>query len=88
MAVDGNWNLVLSTPMGDRNSVLSVTSAGGALTGTLADDKNSGEIFDGTVSGNDVAWKLTVTEPIQFTLKFKGTVAGAMGHYPFTGKRA
>jgi hypothetical protein len=98
MAVDGNWNLVLCTPMGDRNSHLSLKSAGSVLTGTQGDESNSAEIFDGIVSGNDVAWKLTVTTPLTFTLEFKGTVAGdamtgqlglgPMGNFSFTGKRA
>ena len=33
MAVDGNWNLVMTTPMGDRSATLSLKSAGGTLTG-------------------------------------------------------
>ena len=57
--------------MGDRNSFLSLKSAGGTLTGTQGDDSNSGEIFDGTVSGNDIAWKVTVTDPIPLTLHFQ-----------------
>ena len=38
MAVDGNWNLVMSTPMGERKATLSVKSAGGALSGTQGAD--------------------------------------------------
>ena len=34
MAVDGNWNIVMSTPMGDRNTTLSLKNAGGTLTGS------------------------------------------------------
>ena len=34
MAVDGNWNLTMSTPMGERNATLSLKSSGGTLTGT------------------------------------------------------
>ena len=51
MAVDGNWNIVMSTPMGERNATLSVTSSGGTLTGTQGADGDSGEIFEGTVEG-------------------------------------
>jgi len=36
MAVDGNWSITMSTPMGDRNATLSLKSAGGSLTGTQA----------------------------------------------------
>ena len=48
MAVDGNWNITMSTPMGERNATLTLKSAGGTLTGTQGADGNSGEIFDGT----------------------------------------
>ena len=54
MAVDGNWNIVMSTPMGERKASLSVKSAGGTLTGTQGAEGNSTEIFEGTVSGDDV----------------------------------
>ena len=98
MAVDGNWNLVMSTPMGERKATLNLKSAGGTLTGTQGADGNSTEIFDGTVSGNDVAWKVSITNPMPLTLEYKGTVAGddisgemgigVMGSFPFAGKRA
>ena len=98
MAVDGNWNLVMNTPMGDRKASLSIKAAGGTLTGTLGADGNSGEIFDGTVSGDDVAWKSSITDPMPLTLSFTGKVSGdsmsgemgigPMGSFPFTGSRA
>jgi hypothetical protein len=98
MAADGNWNLVMTTPMGERNATLNLKASGATLTGTQGADGNSTEIFDGTVSGNDVAWKVSITNPMPLTLEFKGTVAGDeitgemgigfMGNFPFTGKRA
>jgi len=98
MAVDGNWNLVLTTPMGERNATLSLKAAGDTLTGIQGADGNSAEIFDGTISGNDVAWKVSITTPMPLTLEFKGTVAGDaisgemgigfMGNFPFTGSKA
>ncbi len=98
MVVDGNWNITLQTPMGDRDTTLSLKSAGGTLTGTQGADGNSAEIFDGTVNGDDVAWKVSIVNPMPLTLEFKGTVAGdsisgeagvgIMGSFPFTGTRA
>jgi hypothetical protein len=98
MPVDGNWNLVMTTPMGERNTTLSLKSAGGSLTGTHGADGNSTEIFDGTVNGDDVAWKVSITNPMPLTLAFTGKVAGdsisgemgigPMGSFPFTGTRA
>ena len=98
MAVDGNWNIIMSTPMGDRNATLTLKDSGGALTGTQAADGNSAEIFDGTAKGDDVTWKVSITNPMPLTLEFTGKVSGdsmsgemgigPMGSFPFTGARA
>jgi hypothetical protein len=98
MAVDGNWNLTMTTPMGERTASLSLKASGGTLTGTQGADGNSAEIFDGTVSGDNVSWKVSITNPMPLTLEFTGTVAGdsingemgigPMGSFPFTGARA
>ena len=98
MAVDGSWNLVMTTPMGERNATLNLKSAGATLTGTQGADGNSTEIFDGSVNGDDVAWKVSITNPMPLTLEFTGKVAGnsmsgemgigPMGSFPFTGSRA
>jgi hypothetical protein len=98
MAVDGNWNITMSTPMGERNATLTLKNAGGTLTGTQGADGNSAEIFDGTANGDDVAWKVSITNPMPLTLEFTGKVAGdaisgemgigPMGSFPFKGTRA
>jgi hypothetical protein len=98
MAVDGDWNITMSTPMGERNATLSLNSSGGTLTGTQGADGNVGEIFDGSTSGDDVAWKISITNPMPLTLEFTGKVSGdsmsgemgigPMGSFPFTGTRA
>jgi hypothetical protein len=98
MAIDGNWNLTMSTPMGERSATLSLKSAGSTLTGTQGAEGNTAEIFDGTVTGDDVAWKISITDPMPLTLAFTGKVSGdaisgemgigPMGSFPFTGKRA
>jgi hypothetical protein len=98
MSVDGNWKITMSTPMGERNADLTLTSSGGTLTGTQGADGQSGPIFDGTVAGNDVAWKISITNPMPLTLAFTGKVEGdtiggemgigPMGSFPFKGVRA
>jgi hypothetical protein len=97
MAVDGNWNITMSTPMGDRQATLSLKSAAGALTGTQAAEGNSADIFDGKANGDDVSWKVSITNPMPLTLEFTGKVSGdsisgemgigPMGSFPFTGTR-
>ncbi len=98
MAVDGNWNLTMSTPMGERQATLSLTSSGSTLTGTQGAEGNSTEIFDGSTSGDNVAWKVSITNPMPLTLDFTGKVSGdsisgemgigPMGSFPFKGTRA
>jgi hypothetical protein len=98
MAVDGNWNITMSTPMGDRQATLTLKNSGGTLTGTQGAEGNSTDIFDGTANGDDVFWKVSITNPMPLTLEFTGKVAGdsisgemgigPMGSFPFTGTRA
>ncbi|KAB2911016.1 MAG: hypothetical protein F9K29_23545 [Hyphomicrobiaceae bacterium] len=98
MSVDGTWNLVMQTPLGERKSTLMLKSAGGAVTGTLAAEGNSTEIKDGKTSGNSVSWKASIKNPMPLTLEFTGTVdggkisgnvsAGAIGSWPFSGSKA
>ena len=98
MSIDGKWTITMTTPMGERTAQLVLKAANGALTGTQSADGNEGEIFDGSVNGNDVAWKIEITDPMTLTLAYTGTVdgdtmsgdmgIGPMGSFPFTGVRA
>jgi len=98
MSADGNWNLVISTPMGERHATLSVKADGGVLKGSQAAEGNSAEIFEGTVNGDDVAWKVSITNPMEMTLEFTGKVSGndiggevklgMFGSSSFSGTRA
>jgi hypothetical protein len=98
MAVDGNWNITMSTPMGERPTTLSLKSSGGTLTGTQAAEGSSFEIFDGRANGDDLSWKVSITSPMPLTLEFTGKVSGdsmsgemgigPMGSFPFTGTKA
>ncbi len=97
MAVDGTWNLTMQTPMGERRSTVTLVANGGTLMGEQAAEGNTGAIFDGTVSGDDVTWKISITDPMPLTLEFNGSVtgdamsgrmsAGLLGSWPFSGSR-
>ena len=98
MTADGNWNLVVSTPMGERQATLSLNTEATTLKGSQMADGNSVEIFDGTVNGNDVSWKVSITDPMPMTLEFTGTIKGseltgsvtlgAFGSSSFSGTRS
>jgi len=98
MSADGTWNLTMQTPMGERRSTLTLSTAGGTLTGKQEAEGDTTDIADGTVSGNDVTWKVSITNPMPLTLTFSGTVdgnamtgsadTGMFGSFPFQGARA
>jgi hypothetical protein len=56
------------------------------------------EIFDGTVNGDEISWKASITDPMPMTLEFTGTVAGdeiagtvklgEFGNSSFSGSRS
>ena len=76
MTADGNWNLVVSTPMAERQANLSAKTGGTTLKGGQAADGNSTEIFDRTVNGNEISWKVSITDPMPMTPEFNGTIKG------------
>ncbi len=76
MTADGNWNLVVSTPMGERQATLSVKTDSSVLKGSQMADGNSTEIFGGTVSGDAISWKVSIADPMPMTLEFNGTING------------
>ena len=97
MIADGNWSLVVATPMGERQTTLSVKADGSTLKGSQMAEGNSTDIFDGTVDGNAVSWKVSITDPMPMTLEFNGTIdgdklsgsvtLGAFGSSSFSGTR-
>ena len=62
--------------MGERRATLSLKADGGTLTGRQMADGNTAEIFDGTVNGNQLSWKVSISDPMPLTLEFTGTVDG------------
>ena len=98
MTADGNWNLVVSTPMGQCRGSLSLKTEGSTVKGSQMADGNSTEIFDGTVNGDEISWKVSITDPMPMTLEFTGTVdgdeiagtvkLGEFGNSSFSGNRS
>lgn len=96
--VDGTWDCVTKSPMGDQKSTLTVNSDGGTFTGTNAGAMGSTEVSDGKVDGNKISWKMNIQVPMPMTLECEATIdgdtltgtvgAGAFGSFPMTGVRA
>ena len=77
MAVDGTWKLTVDTPMGVQEGTLVLSCAGNTLTGTQSAASGEGKpIEDGSVNGNNVSWKASISRPMPMTLEFSATVDG------------
>lgn len=95
--VDGQWDCVVKSPLGDQKSVLTVNSNGNSWTGTNAGAMGSVEITDGKVDGNKLTWSMQVSVPMPMKLDGAATVegdsitgtvtAGAFGSFPMSGSR-
>jgi hypothetical protein len=76
MAIDGNWNVDMETPMGTQNAKLELVVAGTNLTGKMMGSGGAVEISDGRIDGNKASWKAKIKQPMPLTLQFSVTVDG------------
>jgi hypothetical protein len=98
MSADGTWNTTMNTPMGAQNGTLELKTDGTKLTGTLKGPQGSLDLEDGSVDGDSLAFKASITSPMAMTLEFTGKVdgdnisgnvkLGAFGNATFSGTRA
>lgn len=98
MAVNGKWNLVIKTPMGEQKGVLSLAQEGDALSGEMSGATGTVPIENGRVEGDRLKWNAKVTSPMPITLEFDGAIEGgnlsgsvklgAFGSSTFTGAPA
>jgi hypothetical protein len=95
--LNGAYDCVTKSPMGDQKSVFTVTVDGDSFTGSNAGPMGSLDVVDGKVSGNTLTWKMNMTVPMPMTLEATATVdgdaltgtitAGAFGSMAMTGTR-
>ena len=77
MAVDGTFNISMSTPMGTQDAKLTLKSDGESLSGSVSGAQGEQSFDGGTVSGDDAAWTIDVSGPMgQMKIDFKATVSG------------
>lgn len=94
MTFDGTWNIVMKTPMGDRQAVLTLKEDGG-LSGEMSAEGQTTAISNASVEDGHAKWDVAVTNPMPLTLSFdvekegddlSGTVKlGMFGTAPVTG---
>ena len=95
-SVDGSWDCVVKSPLGDQKMQLVVKTAGAAWSGTVSGAMGSSDIA-GEAAGETISWKQQMTVPMPMTLDCKATAdgdaltgtvgAGAFGSFPLSGTR-
>ena len=95
--LDGQYDCITKSPMGDQQATLTVKSDGGTFTGSYSGAMGSTEITDGKVDGDKLSWKVAIVVPMPMTLDCEATVdgdtisgtvgAGAFGSFPMAGNR-
>jgi hypothetical protein len=77
MSVDGRWELVISTPIGEQKATLEIASAGSVITGTMTSEGETPvEISDGKLDGDKISWSMAVTTPMKLNVKVTAEVSG------------
>jgi carbon-monoxide dehydrogenase large subunit len=95
--IDGDWKMVLNTPVGPQEMKGHFETSGTSLSGYLSSPEGQ-QAFTGTVEGNRVKFDLKVEKPMKITLKYDLLVAGdridgkvkmgIFGSAKLTGERA
>ena len=97
-SIDGQWDCVAQSPMGEQQSVLTLTSkSDGSFVGTNAGPLGSLDITEGQVMGDHVTFKMELKVPFPMTLACEGELAGdvlegtidtgAFGRFPVKATR-
>ena len=97
-AVDGSWDTIVKSPLGDQKAVLTVKTDGNSWTGSQVGAMGAVDIKDGTVEGDTIKWTMSITVPMPMSLDCSATAegdtltgsvgAGAFGSFPLSGTRA
>ncbi|MCU0728937.1 MAG: hypothetical protein MUF41_02365 [Sphingopyxis sp.] len=75
-SIDGAYECVTKSPMGDQKSTFTIKTDGNSFTGSNAGMMGSMDIEDGVVNGNTITWKMKMTVPMPLTLTCEATIDG------------
>ena len=97
MNIDGIYDCVAKTPLGEQKIVITLKSEGNMVTGRAEGDIGGADIEDGRLDGNVFTWTMDVSKPMPMGLKgevridgdsFTGSVKSMLfGEFPVTGTR-
>lgn len=70
VSIDGDWGMVLKTPMGPQAMVLTIKTDGSAASGALSSPEGSQAFEGGVIEDNRLRFDLKVEKPMKITLKY------------------
>ena len=77
MAVDGTYNIDMTTPMGNQSAKLTLKTDGTSLSGSVSGPQGEQSFDGGTVSGDDATWTIQISGPMgEMKIDFKAAVSG------------
>lgn len=95
--VEGSYDCVTKSPMGDQKSVFTVKVDGDSFTGLNAGAMGSLDVENGKVDGNKLTWTMNMKVPMPMLLEGEATIdgdtltgtikAGAFGSMAMSGTR-
>ena len=97
-SVDGTYDCLTKSPMGDQKSTFTVKTDGDSFTGSNAGPMGALDVQNGKVDGNRLTWTMDMKVPMPMTLECEATIdgdaltgtvkAGAFGSMAMTGTRS
>lgn len=95
--VDGVWEVVTQTPMGEQRARMTIVSDGDTFTGSSESTLATFVLENGRISGDEITWTMQLTAPMKLTLEGRATIegdtitgkikAGFLGSSTMTGQR-
>ncbi|MET1072833.1 MAG: hypothetical protein ABWY11_09340 [Umezawaea sp.] len=77
-SAEGDWELVVDTPIGKQHALLVLSAEDGVPSGVVRDRRHGGEVVltDLLVDSDRVTWAQAITRPMRLNLVFDVTVDG------------
>lgn len=76
MHFEGEWDIVIATPIGQQKVRLAIRDTDGRLTGTATQGNEAVPFQNVIVDGDRLRWMQDVAKPFPLTIKFDITVRG------------
>lgn len=97
MSVEGTYDCLTRTPMGELTSTFTVRRDGDTFTGRHEGTLGAMNVYSGRVEGDRLTWKMDMTSPVPMTLDCDATIEGdrlignvrapGFGAMPMSGRR-